>query len=112
MGSPRGRVGSARIIRGVGAQNTGFKTTFYYSPEGAFEGAYLQIAEGKPVRKAEPDPRYLVSVYFDENGKSLGVRVCERVPQEVLDAAMEMLRGASAGVMRRFSEAVAAGSAA
>lgn len=46
-----------------GAQATS-RTTIYYDPQGVPEAAYVQFRPGKPLKKVQPDPRYLVSVYL------------------------------------------------
>src|SRR5437867_2711690 len=90
----------------------GFKTTLYYSPTGVCEAAYVELAEGRPIRRAEPDPRYLVTVYFGDGDVPLGVRIGERLPASVVDATVRMMAGASPIVARRVADAAAACSAA
>src|SRR5438046_348500 len=51
------------------------KTTLYYDPDGRCESAYVQLRTGRPVKKVEPDPRYLVSVYFGVGEVPIGIRM-------------------------------------
>lgn len=75
--------------------SNGFKTTLYYSPEGVCEAAYIELASGKAVRKEDPDPRYVVSVYFDQLGSPVGVRFGEHVPDFVLRSVVNMATSAA-----------------
>ena len=84
---------------------SGFKTTLYYSPEGECEAAYVALASGSAIRKAEADPRYLLTVYFGEGGVALGIGLCERVPNFVVDQAVELIAGAPPGLKRRLDDA-------
>jgi hypothetical protein len=81
------------------------RTTLYYDPAGRCEGAYVEVAEGRAVAKVEPDPRYLVAVYFDEERRPLGIRIWERAPESVLEKAVALVTDAPTGLRRRVADA-------
>ena len=81
------------------------KTTLYYDPDGRCESAYVQLRTGRPVKKVEPDPRYLVSVYFGVGEVPIGIRMSECAPDSVLLRALEMCKDATAGLVMQVREA-------
>ena len=98
------------MLPGVTAEThfpAGLKTTLYYDPEGRCEAAYIELAPGRALRREEPDPRYLVSVYFGEGDVPLGIRISEHAPHSVIAAIGETLRGRAAPVGKPIADALA-----
>jgi hypothetical protein len=86
----------------------GSRTTLFYDPDGRCEGAHVEVAEGRAVEKVEPDPSWLVAVYFDEERRPLGIRIGERAPDSVLEKALALVPDAPPGLRRRVADARAA----